>query len=133
MSTQARMNGVLVRWDKAAEAFESAVKDAADAKVAWEEYAALKRIELKQTAARNGEKLTVQDLNAQILAGDPNGLYEAAEITSALVTGLRKRLDVFSAQFDACRSEIASERAREQAWGASPSVPTSRDVPREYR
>lgn len=133
MTAQARLNGTLVEWDSAAAAFEQAVREAAQAKVAWERYAAIKRIDLKRAAAEQGEKLTVQDLNAQILADDGGGLYEAAEVSDALVTGLRKRLDLFAAQADACRSEIASERRRQEAWEASPAVPTARDVPGGFR
>lgn len=133
MTAQARLNGTLIEWDSAAAAFETAVQDAAKKKVAWERFAARRRIELKADAAKSGEKLTVPDLNAQILTDDVSGLYEAAEVSDALVTGLRKRLDLFSAQADACRSEIASERKRQEAWGASPSVPGPMDVPEGYR
>ena len=133
MTAQARLNGTLVEWDSAAAAFEQAVREAAQAKVAWERYAARKRILLKAEAAGEGEKLTVPDLNARILADDEDGLYEAAEVSDALVTGLRKRLDLFAAQADACRSEIASERRRQEAWESSPSVPSARDVPGGFR
>lgn len=123
MSPQARLNEVLVAWDKAAEAFERAVQDAARSGVEWERYAARERTKLKAEAAKNGVKLTVPDLDAAILNGDENGLLLAARLSEAVVTGLRKRLDVFQAQADAARSEIASERAQMQAWAASPSVP----------
>ena len=123
MTAQQKLNAVLVDWDKAAEAFERAVQDAARASVAWERFAARRRIQLKASVAASGEKLTVADLDAQILVDDEQGLYDQREIAEAVVTGLRKRLDVFSAQADAARSEIASERKRAEAWGASPSVP----------
>lgn len=123
MDAQGRLNGTLVEWDHCAEAFETAAREAAVAKVAWEKFSARLRIGLKADAAKDGEKLTVQDLNAQILNRDTESLYERAEIADALVTGLRKRLDVFAAQADALRTEIASDRQRERAWMASPSVP----------
>ena len=123
MSAQQKLNAVLHDWDTAAEAFEHAVQDAARSSVAWERFAARRRIQLKASVAASGEKLTVADLDAQILVDDEQGLYDQHEIAEAVVTGLRKRLDVFSAQADAARSEITSERKRAEAWGASPSVP----------
>lgn len=123
MDAQTRLNGTLVEWDHCAAAFAKAAEDAAVAKVRWEKFAARQRIQLKSDAAERDEKLTVQDLNAMILDADEAGLYQAAEVTDALVTGLRKRLDVFAAQSDALRSEIASDRQRERAWMQSPSVP----------
>ena len=123
MSAQQKLNGVLVEWDRSAEAFERAVQDAARASVAWERFAARRRIQLKAAVAASGEKLTVADLDAQILVDDEQGLYDQHEIAEAVVTGLRKRLDVFSAQADAARSEITSERKRAEAWQASPAVP----------
>lgn len=126
MTAQQKLNDVLTRWDTAAEAFANAARDAARSKVAWEKHAAVERVRRKAEAAKAGVKLTVQDLNAAILADDEQGLYGAAEINEALVTGLRKRLDVFAAQSDALRSEIASDRQRERAWMASPSVPEVR-------
>lgn len=124
MLPQQRLNQILIDWDKCAEEFQATVSEAAAAEVAWERFAARKRIEFKAAAAADGVKATVDDLNAMIVNADADGLMVEARVKEALVTGLRKRLDVFAAQVDATRSEIASERAREQAWAASPSVPT---------
>lgn len=118
-----QLNSVLIEWDKTAAAFQDAVEAAARADVEWERFAARTRARLKAAAAADGVKLTVPDLDAEILNADVDGLLLAARLSDAVVSGLRKRLDVFQAQADAARSEIASERAREQAWAASPSVP----------
>lgn len=123
MLPQQRLNQTLVDWDKCADEFHARVEEAARAEVAWERFAARKRIEFKTAAATDGVKATVDDLNAMIVNADTDGLLLRTRVADALVTGLRKRLDVFSATADAARSEIASERAREQAWAASPSVP----------
>lgn len=123
MLPQQRLDQILIDWDKCAEEFQETVSEAAAAEVAWERFAARKRIEFKAAAAADGVKATVDDLNAMIVNADADGLLVEARVKEALVTGLRKRLDVFAAQVDAARSEIASERAREQAWAASPSVP----------
>ena len=118
-----RLNQILIEWDKCAEAFAVAVEDAATKSVEWERFAAKTRIELRADAAAVGQKLTNDDLAAHVLEADIEGLRLDAAMAEAVVSGLRKRLDVFQAQADAARSEIASERAREQAWVASPSVP----------
>lgn len=133
MTPQAKLNGVLIEWDKAAEAFGAAVAEGAQCDVDYERYAARERIKLKAAAAETGEKLTVPDLNAMIVNNDVDNLLQKRELSAAVVTGLRKRLDVFQAKADAARSEIASERKREEAWGASPSVPGPMDVPERYR
>lgn len=128
MNAQQRLSQVLVDWDRAADDYSERNHAAAIADSAWARFRAVRRIELKAEAVRTGSKLTVPDLDAQIIVDDVDGLMEAAAIADALVAGLRKRLDVLAAQVDACRTEIASERQRERAWGASPSVPTVADV-----
>ena len=47
MSGQQKLNDVLIEWDRAVEAFQDAVTLAAEAHVAWERYAARKRITLR--------------------------------------------------------------------------------------
>lgn len=132
-SPQARLNRLLIDWDKKAEAFEAAVQEAAADDVAYEKYAARERLRLKAEYAGKDEKLTIPDLAAMIIDNDRENLLIKKEMSAGVVTGLRKRLDVFAARADALRSEIASERKRQEAWQASPSVPTARDIPVEYR
>lgn len=58
-----------------------------------------------------------------IIDADEDDLKLAAALADGVLSAIRSRLKVFAAQADAARSEVASERAREQAWAASPSVP----------
>ncbi|WP_201521695.1 hypothetical protein [Gulosibacter hominis] len=93
-----QLNSVLIEWDKTAAAFQDAVEAAARADVEWERFAARTRARLKAAAAADGVKLTVPDLDAEILNADVDGLLLAARLSEAVVSGLRKRLDVFQAR-----------------------------------
>jgi hypothetical protein len=117
---------VLAAWDKAADDFKDACMREARADVAWTKFAAKRRIELRAEADRVGRKVTIPDLEAEIVNDDADGLLLEKVLSAAVVTGLRKRLDVFEAQAGAARSEFAADRAREKAWMSSPSVPEVR-------
>lgn len=129
MNPQQQLNALLAEWDKQAEAFAAAAQDSARARWEWEHFAARERARLKAAATAAGEKLTVADLKSLIIEADTDALMLAAELSDAVVTGARKRLDVFQARADALRSEIASERERARAWAASPSVPEMPGAP----
>lgn len=123
MLPQQKLNQTLVEWDRKAEEYERRVEEAVRAQCAWERFAARKRLELKADATATGEKLTIADLDALIIDADVDDLKLQAALADGVLSAIRSRLRVFAAQADAARSEVASERAREQAWSASPSVP----------
>ncbi len=110
LSSQARLNDHLQKWNQAIQSFERALHDFAQAKATYEHRVAV----IKTTAGMNEQKPSMAFLdtlaNADEEAARLHLQYRAAE---ANVEALKARLRWCQACADALRSEIATERAQE--------------------